>query len=84
MAFHVHRAALIQEYQLYGLLMLFLSTGGSEWLQEDVIELKNIFIPDPKAEIDLSCIWGAERKISQVLSSENFFKVLIVLGLSRL
>ena len=49
--------------------------GGSEWVQEDTIELKNIYIPDPKAEIDLSCILGGERKISHVLSSENFFKV---------
>lgn len=44
-------------------------------MQEDVIELKNIFIPDPKAEIDMSCILGNERKISHVISSENFFKV---------
>ncbi|XP_064619402.1 dmX-like protein 1 isoform X3 [Lineus longissimus] len=32
------------------------STGGSEWVLEDTIELKNISIPDPKAEIDLSYI----------------------------
>lgn len=44
-------------------------------MQEDILELKNIFISDPKAEIDLSCILGTDRKISQILSSENFFKV---------
>ena len=51
--------------------------GGSGWTREDVLELKNIFIPDPKAEIDMSCILGSERKISHVLSSENFFKVTL-------
>ena len=54
----------------------FYYVGGSEWVQEDILELKNIYIPDPKAEIDLSCILGTERKISHVLSSENFFKVI--------
>ncbi|XP_055901191.1 dmX-like protein 2 isoform X3 [Biomphalaria glabrata] len=29
------------------------STGGSEWIQEDTIELNNIKIPDPKHEIDM-------------------------------
>ncbi|CAL1529694.1 unnamed protein product [Lymnaea stagnalis] len=29
------------------------STGGSEWVQEDTIELNNIKIPDPKNEIDM-------------------------------
>ncbi|XP_059145859.1 dmX-like protein 2 isoform X3 [Physella acuta] len=29
------------------------STGGSEWVQEDIIELNNTKIPDPKHEIDL-------------------------------
>ncbi|XP_062621591.1 dmX-like protein 2 [Saccostrea cucullata] len=32
------------------------STGGSEWILEDTIELKNVTIPDPKAEIDMDCI----------------------------
>ena len=31
--------------------------GGSEWTLEDTIELKNITIPDPKIEIDLSRIY---------------------------
>ena len=56
-------------------------TGGCGWVQEDLIELKNIFIPDPKAEIDMSCILGNERKISHVISSENFFKVSCLLRL---
>ncbi|XP_064608806.1 dmX-like protein 2 isoform X2 [Liolophura sinensis] len=36
------------------------STGGSEWTLEDTIELKNISIPDPGAEIDLSMITPTE------------------------
>ncbi|KAK6180445.1 hypothetical protein SNE40_012599 [Patella caerulea] len=36
------------------------STGGSEWILEDTIELRNIKIPDPKAEIDLSMIFSPD------------------------
>lgn len=36
-------------------------TGGSEWTLEDTIELKNISIPDPKAEIDLNFIFTADN-----------------------
>ncbi|XP_069136751.1 dmX-like protein 2 [Argopecten irradians] len=37
------------------------STGGSEWTLEDTIELKNISIPDPKAEIDLNFIFTSDN-----------------------
>lgn len=37
------------------------STGGSEWSLEDTIELNNISIPDPKAEIDLNLIMSPEN-----------------------
>lgn len=33
------------------------STGGSEWLLEDTIELKNISVPENNPEIDLDCIY---------------------------
>ncbi|XP_052099551.1 dmX-like protein 2 isoform X2 [Mytilus californianus] len=33
------------------------STGGSEWLLEDTIELKNISVPENNPEIDLNCIY---------------------------
>ncbi|GFO28212.1 Dmx-like protein 2 [Plakobranchus ocellatus] len=36
------------------------STGGSEWMQEDTIELNNIKIPDPKHEIDMCMLQGYE------------------------
>ena len=39
-------------------------TGGSEWTLEDTIELKNISIPDPKTEIDLSLIYNNERNVN--------------------
>ena len=39
-------------------------TGGSEWTLEDTIELKNISIPDPKTEIDLSLIYNNERNLN--------------------
>jgi hypothetical protein len=32
--------------------------GGSEWLLEDTIELKNISVPDNHPEIDLNCIYS--------------------------
>ncbi|XP_033750320.1 dmX-like protein 2 [Pecten maximus] len=41
------------------------STGGSEWTLEDTIELKNISIPDPKAEIDLNFIFTADNHSSR-------------------
>ncbi|ESO86706.1 hypothetical protein LOTGIDRAFT_235301 [Lottia gigantea] len=37
------------------------STGGSEWVLEDTIELKNIKIPDPKSEIDLDLILNPDK-----------------------
>ncbi|XP_035825075.1 dmX-like protein 2 [Aplysia californica] len=37
------------------------STGGSEWVQEDVIELNNIKIPDPKNEIDMYMLQSVEN-----------------------
>ncbi|KAK3098460.1 hypothetical protein FSP39_019692 [Pinctada imbricata] len=37
------------------------STGGAEWVLEDTIELKNVSIPDPKAEIDLNCIFSPQN-----------------------
>ena len=45
-----------------------LNIGGSEWVQEDTIELNNIKIPDPKHEIDLCMLQGYER--TQTQSSE--------------
>ncbi|KAL3867333.1 hypothetical protein ACJMK2_044544 [Sinanodonta woodiana] len=39
------------------------STGGSEWVREDTIELKNIKMPDPKAEIDLDVIYGSSESV---------------------
>ncbi|GFS07033.1 DmX-like protein 2 [Elysia marginata] len=41
------------------------STGGSEWVQEDTIELNNIKIPDPKHEIDLCMLQGYESLQAQ-------------------
>ncbi|XP_071118494.1 dmX-like protein 2 isoform X1 [Haliotis cracherodii] len=41
------------------------STGGSEWVLEDTIELKNIKIPDPKAEIDLAQIFNPDGSASK-------------------
>lgn len=37
------------------------SSGGSEWALEDTIELKNIHIPDPKLDIDLSLIYDNDH-----------------------
>lgn len=50
------------------------STGGSEWVLEDTIELKNVRIPDVedvKHDIDLSFL-SREKQMSMVKSVENF------------
>ena len=39
----------------------YISTGGSEWVQEDMIELNDIKIPDPKHEIDLCMLQNVEN-----------------------
>lgn len=40
------------------ILSNFFIAGGSEWILEDTVELKNVTIPDPKAEIDMDCIFS--------------------------
>ncbi|XP_056021522.1 dmX-like protein 2 isoform X2 [Ostrea edulis] len=47
------------------------STGGSEWVLEDTIELKNVTIPDPKAEIDMECIFSPAGIKSPRLTEES-------------
>nr|XP_022328939.1 dmX-like protein 2 isoform X8 [Crassostrea virginica] len=46
------------------------STGGSEWVLEDTVELKNVTIPDPKAEIDMDCIFSPAGAKSPRFSEE--------------
>lgn len=72
------------------------STGGSEWSLEDTIELNNISIPDPKAEIDLNLIMspenislpvfriGEESSISQSSSLANISRTKSVPSLSTI
>ncbi|CAC5419373.1 DMXL [Mytilus coruscus] len=43
------------------------STGGSEWLLEDTIELKNINVPENNPEIDLNCIYTPNSPPSTTL-----------------
>ncbi|VDI15898.1 Hypothetical predicted protein [Mytilus galloprovincialis] len=43
------------------------STGGSEWLLEDTIELKNINVPENNPEIDLDCIYTPNSPPSNTL-----------------
>lgn len=45
--------------------------GGSEWVLEDTIELKNVTIPDPKAEIDMECIFSPAGIKSPRLTEES-------------
>ncbi|XP_076465247.1 dmX-like protein 2 isoform X2 [Babylonia areolata] len=44
------------------------STGGSEWVLEDTIELQNIKIPDPQAEIELSQAFSSQPVLPPGLS----------------
>nr|KAG5690689.1 hypothetical protein BaRGS_013475 [Batillaria attramentaria] len=44
------------------------STGGSDWVLEDTIELKNIKIPDPKAEIEISQVLLTQPNLPPGLS----------------
>lgn len=44
------------------------STGGSDWVLEDTIELENIKIPDPKAEIELSQVLSSQPALPPGLS----------------
>lgn len=49
-------------------------SGGSEWLLEDTIELKNISLPENNPEIDLSCIYSPNSPPSahlEVKDDEN-------------
>lgn len=42
--------------------------GGSEWVLEDTIELENIKIPDPLAEIELNQVLSAQIPLPPGLS----------------
>ena len=46
---------------VFELVIFFLLVGGSEWVKEDTIELKNIRIPETKADVDLECNTEAEH-----------------------
>ncbi|PVD19781.1 hypothetical protein C0Q70_20272 [Pomacea canaliculata] len=47
------------------------STGGSEWVLEDTIELKDIKIPDPQVEIELSQVMLTQQIFPPGLSLHN-------------
>lgn len=46
-------------------------TGGSEWVLEDTIELKDIKIPDPQVEIELSQVMLTQQIFPPGLSLHN-------------
>ncbi|XP_070175544.1 dmX-like protein 2 isoform X2 [Littorina saxatilis] len=47
------------------------STGGAEWVLEDTIELENIKIPDPQAEIELNQVLPAQPSLPPGMSIFN-------------
>ncbi|ELU10253.1 hypothetical protein CAPTEDRAFT_201231 [Capitella teleta] len=56
------------------------SSGGSEWTLEDTIELKNISIPEPRADIDLSLIYDNDSHMEddQVIVSPTLSTPAVV------
>ncbi|XP_041373660.1 dmX-like protein 2 isoform X2 [Gigantopelta aegis] len=61
------------------------STGGSEWVLEDTIELKNIKIPDPRSEIEISLphIYNPDNACPRIDENKSISPSSSIVNLTR-
>ena len=61
---------------------MFLSAGGSEWVKEDTIELKNIRVPEAKADIDVDHV-AESGHLSDTETPQNLAPASTLLSVGR-